>query len=266
MKGWALHLYLIAIFEAQAHRPRGFAVDNVRPLLYGSGQHTAWVDLLPAITATAPRSAGMRRQLVRALALLEQERLVALNGRTGFRGRYDHFRLLQEDGKTGQPWASPYTIPLTNDISPIDPAWIRPPGPVSGRSTAVTLPATFFLNGWVHVLSAAEITTYLMLCDLEARYPEARRGGVYANDPQRETWYGIHRDVYASHQQLAAYGLIERLDAPARRPDGTIARGAGQQMLQPYRFRTLSGGFDQSALTTVAHHLDPPRDAPDSRQ
>ncbi|SDT74261.1 hypothetical protein [Actinoplanes derwentensis] len=252
MKGWALHLYLIAIFEAQARLTPAFAVNNDRPLLYGTRQAAAWVDLLPTITDTVPRSAGMRRQLVRALALLHREHLVGLRSRIGARGRYERFELRHEDGES---WSPVYTIPRGDSTSASEPLWIRPPGPVAGRTAVVALPATFFLNGWAHVLSAAEITTYLMLCDLEARYPQARAGGVYLTDPQREAWYGIHRDVYATHRQLSAFGLIERLDDPDRRPDGTITRGAGQQMRQPYRFRTLPQGFSQPARITVAHHL-----------
>ncbi|MFD6696328.1 hypothetical protein [Micromonospora aurantiaca (nom. illeg.)] len=258
MRGWALHLYLIALFETQAQHRAGFAVTNTRPLLNGSKLQAAWVDLLPAVTSTTPRSAGMRRQLVRALALLEQQNLVGLRGRAGFRGRYDYFRLRLENGGRIQGRESAYTVPLPSDAGTVDPAWIRPPGPAQGRSAVISLPASFFLNGWVHVLSAAEITTYLMLRDLEARYPVAGQAGVYANNPQRETWYGIHRDIYATHRQLTAYGLVDRLDAPARNPDGTIAPGGGKQMLQPYWFRTTPEGFDQVALPTLVDRLDLP--------
>ncbi|GAA2716683.1 hypothetical protein GCM10010437_100620 [Actinoplanes palleronii] len=258
LKGWALQLYLIALFEAQARRPPGFAVDNKRPLLRRNEQLAAWVDLLPAITGTAQRSAGMRRQLVRALTLLRRENLVGL-GNPGFKGRYDYFRLMVEAGVPGQRPSAGYTIPQDGEISGIDPAWVRPPGPVSGRSAVVTVPAAFFVNGWVHALSAAEITTYLMLCDLEARYPAVADKGVYANDPQRQRWYGIHRDVYATHRQLAAYGLVERLDAPARRSDGTIRKRPGQQPLQPYWFRTRPDGFEQASFPRVTRCLDLPK-------
>ncbi|GAA2530657.1 hypothetical protein Ahu01nite_094210 [Winogradskya humida] len=101
LKGWALQLYLIALFEAQARRPPGVGVDNTRPLLHRTEQLAAWVDLLPAATSTGQRSAGMRRQLVRALALLEREKLVVL-GNPNFRGRYNFFRLLKEAGMPGQ--------------------------------------------------------------------------------------------------------------------------------------------------------------------
>ncbi|GLY99852.1 hypothetical protein Acsp02_71050 [Actinoplanes sp. NBRC 103695] len=259
LKGWALQLYLIALFEAQARRQPGSGVDNTRPLLHRTEQLAAWVDLLPAATRTGQRSAGMRRQLVRALAVLERENLVVL-GNPDFRGRYNYFRLLQEAAMPSQGLDAIYTIPRAGETGGIDPAWIRPPGPVSGRSAVVTVPATFFVNGWVHVLSAAEITTYLMLCDLEARYPTAAGEGVYANDPQRRRWYGIHRDVYATHRQLAAYGLVERLDAPARRPDGTIMKRPRQQPLQPYWFRTRPGGFEQASFPRVTSCLDLPTD------
>jgi hypothetical protein len=250
LKGWALHLYLIGLFDTQARRPAGWGFDTTRPLLQGRGRLAPWVDLLPAVTATRARSAGMRRQLVRALGLLEREKLAALKGWGGRRGRYDNFLLLNEVGTS-------YTIPSAGEPAPPDPAWIRSPGPVRGRTAVLNLPPAFFVNGWAHVLSAAEITTYLMLCDLEARYPEAKGGGVYAIDRHRETSYGIRRDVYASHRQLSAYGLVERLEAPNRRTDGTITQRPGRgQVLQPYRFRTLPQGFDRAARPAVADALD----------
>jgi hypothetical protein len=191
MKGWALHLYLIAIFDAQTRNARGSGVDNVRPLLHGSDRQAAWVDLLPTITSTTPRATGMRRQLVRALALLEQEKLVALSGRPGFRGRYNYFRLLSEDSSPGQSWEIAYTIPTSTEISSADPPWIRPPGPAGGRAAAVGLPAEFFTNGWVHVLSATEIATPTQAATVCTQpTPSARRGTASAATctPPTDSW------------------------------------------------------------------------------
>ncbi|GAB3831904.1 hypothetical protein ACFPIJ_29230 [Dactylosporangium cerinum] len=240
LKGWAMPLYLIAIFDAQSRRPAGATVDHARPLFrVGNGQ-AGWADLLPAITQTAPERAGMRRQAVHALNLLEREHLAVIAGRGGVAGRYDRVQFLDETGDgTRHRWLRRYSIPRSDSVGDV-----------------VHLPKAFFLNGWVHVLTVAEITTYLMILDLQARYPESGRDGVFKVAAQRVDRYGVRRDVYATHRQLAGYGLIRRLDDPARSPDGRIIkRSSPRYTRQPYRFRTFDSGFDRPALTIVSAHL-----------
>lgn len=254
-KGWALHLYLIAIFEAQSRRRPGGVIRNMRPLRTTDRQ-PGWVDLLPAATATADRAAGMMRQTTRALTLLSRQNLVKLHCRPGSAGRFERFQLLNESGTNHGLWThDPYHIPASDALMD-KPDFLRPVAAKAGKAEALQLPAAFFLNGWVHVLSAAEIITYLMLRDLETRYPESSKDGVYVAEPKRTEWYGISRDVYESHQQLTAYGLVERLDDPNRRPDGKILhRPGGGQYLQPLRFRTLPQGLAQPALRMVTAAL-----------
>jgi hypothetical protein len=252
LKGWALHLYLIAIFDAQSRRPAGVTVANTRPLCSVNGTGSGWADLLPAIVVKrdgAPITkkglrAGMRRQAVHALNLLEREHLAAIRGApSGAPGRYNQVQFLDETGDGRRSvWSRHYSIPR---ISPFEPS-----------NAIVLLPKSFFLNGWVHVLTAAEITTYLMILDLQIRHPEAASTGVFKVASQRVDRYGIRRDVYATHRQLAGYGLIRRLDDPNRSPDGRILRRSSQRYVsQPYRFTVLPDGFDRPALTTVAAHL-----------
>ncbi|MGW4464731.1 hypothetical protein [Micromonospora sp. NPDC004704] len=250
-KGWALHLYLIALFDAQSRRPPGGAIRNIRPLR-ATGRKPGWVDLLPATTATADQAAGMMRQTKRALTLLADHNLVKLNGRKGTAGRFEEFQLLDESGSSEGLWRQHlYVIPTVDELGG-NPDPYRALAAKAGKAEAMQLPDVFFLNGWVHVLSAAEIVTYLMFRDLEARYPESSKRGVFVTEPNRAAWYGIGRDVYESHRQLAAYGLVERLADPNRRPDGKILhRPGGGQYLQPLRFRTLQHGLDRPALKTV---------------
>ncbi len=192
----------------------------------------------------------MRRQALHALNALEREHLAVIRGRPGAAGRYDRVQFLDESGhRTRSPFTRHYRIP--SSTAPYD--------------STVTLPKEFFLQGWVHVLSTAEIATYLMILDLQARHPQAGSGGVYKVAHQRVDWFGVRRDVYATHRQLAGYGLIRRHDDPHRRPDGRIIRRASRRaVFEPYHFSTIDGGFDQPALATVAAHLEQHRTKGDS--
>lgn len=259
-KGSALPLYLIALFEAQTRSTVGSEIRNTRPL-YTTNEQRGWVDLLPAATVTADTTAGMRRQLTRALTQLVHYHLVELRGRAGIRNRYEGFQLRNEAGTAFNAWRSGewtpgrYTIPAADDTDVDDP--FGAPAAKDGQTEALRLPAFFFLNGWVHVLSAAEIVTYLMIRDLETRYPRASQRGVFVTDPNRLGWYGISRDVYESHRQLAAFGLIESLPDPNRRTDGSISRRpGGGTHLQPLRFRSVSKGLEQPALRKVIAALN----------
>jgi hypothetical protein len=107
LKGWALHLYLIAIFDAQSRRPAGTNVDNTRPLCRANNVEAGWADLLPAVTTTTDRRAGMRRQAVHAWNLLEREKLAVISGQPGVAGRYNHVQLLDETGSGAPDMAPP---------------------------------------------------------------------------------------------------------------------------------------------------------------
>lgn len=259
-RGRALSLYLIALFEAQTRSTAGTEIRNIRPL-YTTNEQRGWADLLPAATATADTAAGMRRQLTRALTHLAHYNLVELRGRAGVRSRYEGFQLRNEAGtafnafRSGEWTPGRYTIPAADDTDVEDP--FDALAAKVGQAEALRLPAAFFLNGWVHVLSDAEIVTYLMIRDLETRYPRSSQRGVFVTEPNRLDWYGISRDVYESHRQLAAFGLIEGLPDPNRRTDGAISRRPGGGVhLQPLRFRSLSRGLQQPALRTVITALE----------
>lgn len=251
-KGWALQLYLVALFDAQSRRRRGAVINNVRPLRSDARQ-MGWVDFLPATTTTVDRGSGMMRQLTRALTLLAKNDLVHLRGRAGVAGRFEKFQLLDESG-IAHGWSfNRYEIPASDGVMGQD---FRPPASKAGVAETLQVPASFFLQGWVHVLSAAEIATYLMLREMETRYPERSKSGVFVNEPTRKAWYSLNRDVYESHQQLAQYGVIERLETANRGLDGKIRRQpTGTTFLEALRFRTLQGGFDRPALKTVTAAL-----------
>ena len=120
-KGWALHLYLIALFDAQSRRRPGAVITNRRPLRRTDGQ-PGWIDFLPATTATCDADAGMMRQMTRALTTLERHGLVRVKGRPGSAGRFEQFQVLHESGNPYRVWNSPgYEIPNPRALMPPDP-------------------------------------------------------------------------------------------------------------------------------------------------
>ncbi|MEU4159234.1 hypothetical protein [Actinoplanes sp. NPDC026670] len=226
-----MSLYLTALFDAQSRRPAGARVRNTRPLS-GTGTELGWTDLLPA----AVPGADMLRQVQRALTALERVRLVELR-RPGMPARYEQFTLLDESGG-GLRGRTGYVIP--HRVAAADGDLLR-------------LPAAFFVHGWVHVLLPAEILVYLMILDLEQVHGTA---GIYAADSVKADVYAISRDVYEHHRALTAYGLIDRLDDPHRRPDGKLAprpRFGGPP--HPLRFRSVRGGLDRDAHPSVTNAL-----------
>ncbi len=248
-KGVAMALYLIAIFDAQCRRPSGSPVRNNRPLR-GSKDSAGWVDLLPATTDTTSVWVGMRRQLTRALTTLDERGLVELLGQAGTADRYEGFQLLDESASDD---SAPYEVPVRR--ADIDSHYRLSPDARRMMSPVFEIPVDFFLQGWVHVLSSAEIATYLMLSDLQAQFPRAN-SGVFLTEPRREAMYGLSRDVYESHRALRSYGLVQLLSNPNRHDNGKIRRRpGGGQMLQPHRFRILPQGLQRPALLAVTEAL-----------
>lgn len=234
-KGLGLALYLTALFDAQCRRPPGTQVRNTRSL-QATGSGSGWAGLLPAATNGADAQMAMLRQLQRALTSLERTRLVEMP-RRGLAGRYERFKLLDESGG-GARGRTGYVIP--NRVT-------EPP------SRLLRIPVAFFRHGWVHVLMPAEIVVFLIILDLEQQHGE---GGVYVPDRIKDEVYSITRDVYEHHRALTAYGLIDRLDDPNRRPDGKfVHRPAFIYDLHPLRFASARSGLDNDAHPTVIKAL-----------
>jgi hypothetical protein len=234
-KGLGMALYMTVLFDAQCRRPPGSQIRNTRSL-QATGTDLGWADLLPATTTAAHTQAAMLRQLQRALTSLERTRLVEMP-RRGLAARYERFKLLDESGG-GARGRTGYVIPNRTTKS---------------TSALLRIPVDFFRRGWVHVLLPAEIVVYLMILDLEEQHGD---GGVYAPDRIKDEVYSITRDVYEHHRALAAYGLIDRLDDPNRRPDGKFVRRPKLTYdLHPLRFVSVRGGLDNDAQPTVADAL-----------
>ncbi|KAB1947546.1 hypothetical protein F8271_04275 [Micromonospora sp. ALFpr18c] len=118
-RGWALHLYLVALFEAQSRRRAGSSIQNTRKLQ--EPDRPGWVDLLPAVTTTADPVAGALRQTKRALTLLSQAHLVRFQRPAGTVDRFDHFQLLLESGESYGLWHQDfYFVPKQDSFGSAD--------------------------------------------------------------------------------------------------------------------------------------------------
>lgn len=221
--GTALGFYLSALLEIQSRRPprRNTVIANTRPL-DTDGVNLGWKELLPH----APDARATNRQLQRTLDRLQGARLVQL-GPPQTRDRYAAFRLLSE---TGTLRRTRYSVP------------------VAGGDPVFRLPKDFYLRGWVHVLTAAEIILLMVLLDLREQFGS---GGVYLADT-RKGEYCLTKEVYERHTALTAYGLIDRLDDPDRRGDGTIVRWSDYgDPPRPWRFLVHPDRLQRDAHKTV---------------
>ncbi|MBY8853353.1 hypothetical protein K7G98_36035, partial [Saccharothrix sp. MB29] len=128
-----------------------------------------WLDLVASPVFANPTKTKERatekdnrlRQLKAALRTLEKCGLIALKGKEFRNGRFEGFQLQHESGAPGFTGSPQYKIPF-------------PSGDM------IRLPVAFFLQGWIHTLSPAEVATYLMFHHLARRYPrEHQEAGVY---------------------------------------------------------------------------------------
>ncbi|SEG94138.1 hypothetical protein SAMN04489712_14320 [Thermomonospora echinospora] len=238
-RGIAWQVYLLALFEAQCSRTGGSAVlANKRPLVPSRPGEVAWSNLvLPEMREALIDQSKVERQLKTALTALEKVDLVVLPERPRARNRCQGFRLLHESAESTRVTPVMYTVPDRNE-------------------PRIALPVDFFTKGWVHVLSPAETAVYLMLRHLKLKYPrEHDLKGVYAAEAVREGVYGIRRDTYERHRELAAYGLIQLIPDPSRRPDGKIRGYRAGEDGSPlnHRFQVLpDSALRRNALEVVA--------------
>jgi hypothetical protein len=246
-RGWALRLYLIAVFEAQCRLYPSMQVNNRLPLLHKRPGQVAWLDLVAAHADAESRHIKERatprrnrlRQLKAALVTLEREGLVELLGNAGRRDRYEGFQLLHEAGRGNYATPNLYTVPAGAE-------WRQ----------CVRIPTSLFINGWIHALTNAEIAVYLMLQHLRDNHPRAHRtNGVYIYGPDREDHYGLGRDTYETHIMLERFGLVERIEDPRRNSKGRIKNYEPGERYQPHHFRVLAHGLNIRGVEQVLTRL-----------
>ncbi|MFB7176871.1 hypothetical protein ACFCYI_04080 [Streptomyces sp. NPDC056257] len=275
-RGVALRFYLLALFEAQCRLAVGGQWENVLPLS-GPG---SWSDMIASDGAYDGKSGtymrGTRggraaedlrlRQVQGALRTLEEvggerpdQALVEIP--RGSRGQrlYPSFRLLQESGRGSHQSPDIYTVPADH--------W--------HPSKTVTIPAAFFLNGWVQVLSPSEVATWLALRVLSKWAPDKhQQSGVFLYGDARKEQFGLQRDAWEDGcQRLLDFGLI-RFARPMKDGEPAVPPTPNDWLMvldqpepraryEPHRYQVIDEGLDQDAvkvchreLTLRQHALD----------
>jgi hypothetical protein len=146
-------------------------------------------------------SRAHRARVTRVLDELANAHLVRLGVD---RARYEGFRLLREDASERA-----YTVPGDD------------------AEDALTLPASFFLNGWHLILEPREIAMLLAILNAQRLHLPRRRNratrGVAVPETLRDTRYGISEEAYNFIHQLTVFGLIDIIDIMPNRTGGKVA-------------------------------------------
>jgi hypothetical protein len=233
-QGVAMQFHLTALFAAQCTTGPGRPWRNGIPLdRRRTDAEFTWLDLV-ASSARSGKGAdyvsghtgNKLRQFRAALETLSRKGLVGL-GRSRDGLRYDDFELLKEGGRNSRAGAVGYRVPSLSEA-------------------CLAVPREFFTQGWVHVLTKSEMAAYLMWLQLGALDEQVRVGWEI-----RAGLFGLSREVYDTHQALAAYGLLEVTKPEGRREDGTWEGFARGDIPLLHRVRALPDGLTQNPAKIV---------------
>lgn len=254
--GIALRLYLLGIFEGQAHTQAGKTPANRLPLIAAGGE-IGWTDLIAvpfqtqrnAPRASAPGAHGKRptnpavssrndkkkRRIISALRTLSAEDvgLVYLPGAGNATKKYERFQLLDEGGTRAHADPSPYVVPPRRDAG------------------VIRLPAGLFTRGWIHLLEDSELTFLMMLADWTQNV-HAQADQVEIPGDTRLLHYGVGWDAYEANMVLHRFGLIE-VSEQERHEDGRIVGFTGET--ERHALRLVAAGFDEPAVATIRQAL-----------
>lgn len=267
-RGVALRFYLLALFEAQCRLAAGGQWENMLPLS-GPG---SWSDLIAVDGAYDGKSEtymrGTRggraaedlrlRQVQGALRTLEEvggerldQALIEVPRGSGGQRLYASFRLMKESGRGSHQSPDIYTVPANH--------W--------HPSKTVTIPAAFFLNGWVQVLTPSEVATWLALRVLSKWAPDKhRQSGVFLYGDARKEQFGLRRDAWEDGcQRLLDFGLI-RFARPMKEGEPEPVPTANDWLMnfvepesreryEPYRYQVTDRGLDQDAVEACRREL-----------
>lgn len=241
-KGVGLRTGLTLLYLAQTGDALGKEA-LLKITIDGEDEAVGLVDLIavpashnPSKDATfASNSRNNRKRQIRD-ALLQLDKLgiaeVPAGGRKGELRFDDRVHLNRESGRTAAG-AKRYTRP-------------------SATNKIVSVPTTFFTNGWVHALNKSETAMWLMLRDLRERSETmADRLLIRARDRLLE--YDLSRAMWDTHSKLEEYGLIVVHRDPNRRRNGTTE--AGERAL-PHFFELRDEGLAEEGLPKVIATLN----------
>lgn len=185
-RGHKLQFALIALFFAQCQQPPGRRL--ALPLrAQPDDDAIAWTDLLaipvkegPGSTSREdlPRRERSARSALDALATPEISLVEFAESKAG--KKYRDIRLLQDSGPRTTGPAAPYTVPESS-------------------VPVVRIPTSFFTNGWVFVLTDAEIATYLMYRHLCA---ESITDSAHVTAGGRKARFALEKSTWESYPVL----------------------------------------------------------------
>ncbi|MFD3580689.1 hypothetical protein [Streptomyces sp. NPDC058644] len=265
-RGLALRFYLLAVFEAQCRL--GVGEEWTRkgsPPLKGPGSWSDFIAIdgaydtssdtyMPATSGDRDLHTLRRQQIHGALRTLEslgtdgEQALVEVpkKGKGGGRD-YTAFSLMQEAGRGDAPTPALYSVPAAR--------W----------HSTFSVPADFFLRGWVQVLQPSEVATWMILEWLSQTYPNRHaESGVYLYANARLGEFRLRRDSYEDAcNRLCDFGLIQsaRADFAARygKPSQRSPEAEAQHFLmsfsqpsrpdvyEPDRYQVTHEGLGQNA-------------------
>lgn len=264
-RGIALRFYLLAVFEAQCRLGAGQTWVSDRPL-DGAGSWSEFIAIdgaydnksktyMPDTKQRRTTNQLSLRQIKSALDTLErlgpEHALVTVpRAKNGGRRLYGEFSLMKETGKNNDQNPDVYTVPR-NHRSSIE---------------TITVPADFFLKGWIQVLSPSEIATWLILqAHSQWARDEHAKAGVYLYGKAREEDFGLRRDAWEDGcQRLCEFGLIRHarpgsLDEVLKRPGHEqlvrFSAKEDRERYEPYRWQVTDGGLAKNAVKTCLKEL-----------
>lgn len=213
-RGVALQLELVGLFLSQCADRGSPRRNGLLELPVGNSAAqlgTSWVDVLVMEASVSDgnlvvtRESNRVRQIKSALESLTAPSvaLVELPDLQRPRGKYDRVQLLHDGG------ARP-------DGAPVH---YRVPG---AREAVVTVPVNFFTQGWIHVLTNAEIATWLSLRHYAQTIGAGdEETGMMITGSMRKSLYGINKEAWGSHRMLERFGLL-RVATNNRRRNGQL--------------------------------------------
>lgn len=249
-KTHALPSYLAMIYVAHTESQNGV---TVRANASRTGGAESWSVLCGrwALTVRARRA-----RLARDLEELHRADLVTI-GPSKAQARYENFGLLADD-LTDRA----YSLPKRSQASAV-----------------ITLPHTFFTNGWHLALSPSEIAVLLMTRHAtHIRSDSSAEPGVGLTRSTRWAVYGISGEAYDAIHELAEFGLLNVYDTMPHRRHGKLRLLSPVQKAEveangdstspvPYRLESApDAAFDRPALDNIRrslrNHPVPPRLGP----
>jgi len=127
-------------------------------------------------------------------------------------------------------------------------------------ATGVRIQPGFFLQGWHLVLTPSEIACYFALVELSQRFSYAHsKNGVGLAPSERILRYGMSDETYSKHNELAEFGLIQRMpDSVPYRRGGKVSAAVRSSPIYVYPFQVELIDSQQSAINVVIEKLDNP--------